>query len=341
MGNKPSLKLEKAVDISNKFQSTNNSSLSVLLYKENVGLYKNSEEARTFIRKARGSNGKRSRDKMKTTAAVQIRFPNGIVYNPYNLPDQNHYKTDPYLLKVNNKVVLGILSDIHIPYQDNQALTVALDRCKKEKITHLLLNGDLIDCHELSTFDKDPSKRSFVEEIRSVRTFLNTLKKKFPTVTIIFKEGNHEERFLRYMRRKAPELLGFEILNFESLLSLKEKGIHFIPSKKIMRAGKLNIIHGHEFGQQIFSPVNPARGFFLKAKTNVLGGHHHQASSHSANDLTGHSLISVSTGCLCELTPEYRPINEWSHGFAIVRFKDNEYFNISNYKIIEGQVINA
>jgi predicted phosphodiesterase len=336
---KPSLKLEKAVEIVNKFESTGNAPLAALLYKQNSALYKDAEEARWFVRSARGSGGHGSLKTLK--AEKQIKFESGKVHNPYALPDELHYNCEPYHLAVNKNMVLGILSDIHFPYQSNEALTIALDKCKKDKVTHLLLNGDLIDCHEISTFDKDPNKRHFYEEIKVVNSFFETLKKKFPGVKIIFKEGNHEERFLRYMRRKAPELLGFEIMNFPHLLKLKEKGIDFVASKRIIRAGKLNIIHGHEFGQQIFSPVNPARGFFLKAKTNVIGGHHHQASSHSANDLTRHSLIAVSTGCLCELNPEYRPINEWSHGFAIVRFKENKWFNINNYKIIEGQVVNA
>ncbi len=335
------LKLDKAVEIANEFPNTGASPLAKILYDKNRALYKDIEDARQFIRRGRGAQGNKKRKEIKTKAVVQQHFPNGLSYNPYQLPKEEHFKNEHYDLQISKDMVLGILSDIHFPYQCNEALTIALDYCRKQKITHLLLNGDIVDCHEISTFDKDPSKRSFKQEIETVRSFLKVLKKKFEGVQIYFKEGNHEERLIRYMRRKAPELLGFEVFTIQKLLGLSELGIEFIASKRIMRAGKLNIIHGHEFGQQIFSPVNPARGFFLKSKTNVIGGHHHQPSSHSAKDLTGHQLIAVSTGCLSELTPEYRPLNEWSHGFAIVRFKDNHYFNISNYKIIEGQVVNA
>lgn len=336
------LKLEKAILIANEFPNTGNSPLAGKLYKENIALYKDKEDARTFIRKARGARGTKDREVIKSNSSVeQKKFPNGITYNPYQLPEEEHNQYKPFKIKVTKDTVIGLLSDLHFPYQSNEAITVALNECKRRKVTHLVINGDLLDAYSLSNFEKDVTKRNFKYEIDVVRAFLKVLSEKFKGVKIIFKEGNHDKRFITYMRRKAPELLGIEAFSLEMLLGLKELGITHIPDSQIIEAGSLIIIHGHEFGHQMFSPVNPARGFFMRAKTNVIGGHHHQSSSHSENRLDGKQIVSYSTGHLADPHPEYRPINNWSHGFAIIdHIQDGTSVNfiVDNLKIINGKI---
>ncbi len=331
------LKLDKARDIVSQFSNTPKASLAELLLKDNSSLYKDKEEARSYIRKATGSYGKKNRERL-LPIAKQEKYPNGIVYNPYQLEEQDHNSNAPYNISVSKETVMGILSDIHLPYQHNEALTLALDKCKQEKITHLYLNGDIIDAFEISVHEKDPNKRQFKYELDVARQFLKTLVDNFPNTKIYYKEGNHEARYVKFLRRKAPELLGFEVLKMQNLLGLKDLGIEYIKDSKITHAGKLTIIHGHEFGKHVFNPVNPARGFFLRSKTNVIGGHCHQNSSHSENTLKGESLVAYSTGHLADPHPEYMPINNWSHGFAIVRFKERGNFMVNNYKIINGEL---
>lgn len=332
------LKIDRAREIVTKFPNTPKASLAELLLKENPVLYEDKEDARHNIRKATGTAGKHHRDS-RPALVKQEHYPNGRIYNPYELPEQDHYNHLPYKLNVKDGSRVGIICDIHIPYQDNEALTTTLDYLKKQKLTHLVINGDLLDCHELSTFEKDPNKRRFKEEIDIVKNFLIKIRSVFKTQKIVLKEGNHEERFLRFMRRKAPELLDFEVLSLPSLLGLKELDIDFISNKKVTQCGKLNIVHGHEFGHQIFSPVNPARGLFLRAKTNSIAGHHHITSSHSEKTLEDKPLGCYSIGCLCELHPEYRPINNWNHGFAIVEIVNNQgYFVVDNKKVLEGKI---
>lgn len=332
------LKLDKAREIVIKFPNTPKASLAELLQKENKALYKDKEEARTYIRKATGSQGNKMRNEL-LSIAPQSKFPNGATYNPYQLPEQDHYDHSSFDLKVKKGDKIALLCDIHFPYQQNQALTTALDWFRKRKPTHIVLNGDTIDCFTLSSFEKDPSHRSFAGELKIVKDFLQILRSKFPTSKIIFKEGNHEERYLRFLRRRAPELLGIEVFNFDMLLGLKELDIQFVSNKKIIKCGKLNIVHGHEFGQQIFSPVNPARGLFLRSKANAICGHHHTTSSHSERTLEDKPIVCYSVGSLCELHPEYRPINNWNHGCAEIEIVSNDgWFVVENKKIIDGKL---
>ena len=40
-----------------------------------------------------------------------------------------------------------------------------------------------------------------------------------------------------------------------------------------------------------------------------------------------------STGCLCNLRPEYAKFNRWNHGFAFVDIDKSGEFEVHNYKI--------
>jgi len=102
--------------------------------------------------------------------------------------------------------------------------------------------------------------------------------------------------------------------------------------------GHLNILHGHEFGRAISSPVNAARGLFLRANATALIGHFHHTSEHITKDMNGKMIGCFSTGCLCDLRPQYARYNKWNHGFAIVRQEEENYFHVNNVKIHNGKV---
>lgn len=140
-----SLKIERARDLVAKFPNTAKASLAVLLYKENPALYSTVEDARLTIRRATGAQGNKNRKWMKATVK-QSQFASGKINNPYDLPEQEHNNFKPYVIPATEKTIIGVISDIHFPYQNNEALTIALNHLKSSKITHLVLLGDVMDC---------------------------------------------------------------------------------------------------------------------------------------------------------------------------------------------------
>jgi hypothetical protein len=208
------------------------------------------------------------------------------------------------------------------------------------RISHVLLNGDIADFYAVSRWETDPLKRDFAGELAAVRNFLQVCRKSFPNAKLIFKHGNHEERFERFLRVKAPELLGVEDFRLSALLRLSESNIFEVRDKRPLRLGRLlTVVHGHEYAFAISNPVNPARGFFLRAKSHVIGGHFHQTSQHSERTIDQKVIGAWSTGCLCDLHPEYRPLNNWNNGFAIVEVTQSGGFQVNNYAIIDGKVL--
>jgi predicted phosphodiesterase len=258
-----------------------------------------------------------------------------VEWNGFNLPEPE--KNDYSKVLISEKRI-GILSDIHFPYYDKIALTAATNHLIEFKPDCIVLNGDIIDCYQLSNFEKDPRQRSFKYELDILRNFIIQLRDLFPNSKVIFKLGNHEERYERVILSRVPELIDLELFSFASVITAKDLGIEVITNKRLMKAGHLNIGHGHEFAKGFLQSVNPARGFYLRAKNNFIGGHHHRTSEHVEQDINGKIIAAWSMGCLSELNPHYMPINSWNHGFATVE-TDGDEFALKNLKIIKGKVV--
>jgi predicted phosphodiesterase len=299
--------------------------LGELLHKRHPDLFKTAESGRDSIRRVTLAHGKRARKEVQ----------NRVEWKGFQLPEP---EKDDFSKVIVNQKRIGVLSDIHFPYYDRVALNEAIKTIINYNPDCIILNGDIIDCYHLSSFEKDPKKRSFKYELDMLKNFFVQLRELFPTQRIIYKIGNHEERYERYILQRIPEFLDMDLIKFENVVQAKEFGIEIVTNKRVMKVGSLNILHGHEMRSGIISPVNIARGFYMRTKSSTLGGHHHRTSEHIEQNLNGEIIGCFSTGCLCDLTPAYMPINSWNHGFSLVENFGNE-FHVRNLKIINGKVV--
>ena len=300
--------------------------LSEILNKRHPEVFQTPEHARRIVRYITGSAGGTDRKKY---------IKEKIEWNGFKLPEPEKNDYSKVIIKEKR---IGNLSDIHFPYYDKVALTVAVKNLIEFKPDCIVLNGDIIDCYQLSNFQRDPRQRSFKYEIDMLRNFVVELRGLFPNTRIIFKLGNHEERYERVILSRVPELVDLELFSFANVISAKELGIEVVTNKRLIKAGHLNIGHGHEFAKGFVAPINPARGFFMKAKSNFIGGHHHRTSEHVEQDINGKITACWSTGCLSELNPHYMPINNWNHGLANIEL-DGDDFMVKNLKIVNGRIV--
>jgi len=305
--------------------------LARIMYSENKLLFKDVEDARSTLRYIEGKCGRG--DKVKTITHVAPERPR----NPYNLPESEEKEYKPFVIKGYKRV--GILSDIHLPYHNLAALTAAIGFLKQEQVDAVLLNGDTLDFYQLSRYDKNPKNRSFAHELSQFKQLIEVLKKQL-NAKIFFKIGNHEVRYEAFLLQKAKELIGVNEFTFENILKSRAEGIEIIESNRFMKLNSLNGIHGHEYKGGISAPVNVARGLYLRGKTSAFQGHNHSTSEHTETDMNGKIITTWSIACLCELNPEYMPLNKWNHGFGIVDLDSNgESFEFRNKRIYNGKVI--
>jgi len=317
--------------------------LAKKMYKENPSVWSNDESARTTLRRLIGTTGNTARKEKNIDKKDVVYAKNANkmgIPNPFHIPESDEVEWPPFVIPKLHRRIL-ILSDIHMPYHNEEALRLALGWALDQKIEAIVLNGDILDFYGLSRYEKDPRKRRFSEELEMGREFLAELRKHFDGIPIYYKLGNHEERYEAYLRLKAPELLDVNEFKLDVLLRFGEMGITLIDDQQRIMAGDLCIMHGHEFGRSVFSPVNPARGYYNRAKASVICGHNHQTSQHSESNLHEEEIMTWSTGCLCELHPRYMRVNKWNHGFAYVEVYNDGTFDVSNLRIKDGRVRHA
>lgn len=327
MSSKPTYKKEIALEYIEKYPNATTMAIARVMLKENPLDFKTLSSTRNIIREYR--DGRRNHPSKRTEKEKKQAM------SKFKTPKTDYTELKAYELPKAYKKVL-FLSDIHLPYHDIGAVDIAVNKGIKEGIDAIYLNGDTIDMYQASRFIKDRRLRDLAGELELTREFLDELKTL--NVPIYFKIGNHEERWENYLRLQAPELLGIPDFELSNVLRFGEKHIIEIKGRQMTKCGKLSLLHGHEFGHSVFSPVNPARGLYMRAKENSIIGHHHQTSEHSEKSLNGNVVTTWSVGCLCGLSPEYLPYNKWNHGFAIINKDESGDFEVDNHRIINGKI---
>lgn len=294
------------------------------------------EQARNRVRTIFGVIGKRHRQ-WPTDGDRALFRKKRKAGQVYAMPASKAEPWTPYQLEVVGLV--GVLSDIHVPYHSEVALSAAVKHLKSKKIDALVLNGDIADFYSISRFDKNPKRRDFKGEVDQVRQLIAWIRQEFPGIPIVYKAGNHEERWTAWLWQRAPEISDEPRTGLDQWLDLADHDVTLVDDKRPIMAGELPILHGHEKQRGISAPVNQARGAFMAFHHTVLEGHGHRTSGHCEPDMFGREVFCWSTGCLCDLRPEYAKFNKYNWGFATVDVHADGSFDVSNYRITaDGKV---
>jgi predicted phosphodiesterase len=292
------------------------------------------EQARWILRYIENKGGPKDARGVKSDKGLLL-TPRPM--NPYNLPKSDEAEYKPFVFKGHKRVL--IMADIHVPYHNIGAITAAIRFGKAEKPDALLLNGDTLDFYRISRFQSDFRKRSIAEELQVFKDLIDVFKKELKC-KIYFKLGNHDERYEQFLMRTAHELIGVEEFEFANIIKARAEGITIIGDKRVMHLNKLRGIHGHEYIGGITAPVNIARGLYLRGKVSAFQGHNHTTSEHTEPNMDSDITTTWSLGCLCELHPQYMPLNKWNHGFGIVDLDSNgRDFEFRNKRIKDGKIL--
>lgn len=236
-----------------------------------------------------------------------------------------------------------ILSDVHVPFHSNIAITAAVQKGLDDQVDAVILNGDIWDCVEGSKFSRPTNHRDLTSEAFAARQFFAYLRDAFPAAEIIYKVGNHEERWMNHFSKNMPGTLVLmentgraksSIASVGGLLELSDFKVAMIESRRPILLGKhLYILHGHEAGGSSYAPVSPARSLYLKAGVCGVVAHNHKTSQHVEGHMDGREIVTYSQGHLADPHPQYAPWNKWNWGFARVDIDKTGGFRVWNYRI--------
>lgn len=333
----PSKKKETLVEIAGKYRikygkDYPNRTLAKILYKENQLRFNSFESALYAVRTVDGKTGtKKPKDKSLITVGERTK-------TPWNFPIPDSEDLEPYRLPIafNDFILAG---DFHIPNHRMAPINAMMEYAKKNKIKQLFINGDVMDNTPFSRWLHEPPTPTDIKRwFDMVKAFLIEMKKHFPI--IYWLEGNHDFWYKRWLMSHAPLLFGDDYYHLEQRLDLNKIGVKFIKQEYLVKAGGLNITHGHILFRGGGSYANAARMLYTKTKANTIASHVHIESSHTEPDLNDKVVTTFTTGCMCSLRPEYQPYGGKScHGFAHIKVARNGDFNVKNFRISKGKIL--
>lgn len=228
-----------------------------------------------------------------------------------------------------NKFV--VISDIHYPYQDEEAIKAFLRFIKANPVDTVIMNGDILDMYDCSSFDKNPDRiNSLQEELNLATKFFGKLRKILPDAEIVFIRGNHEYRLERYLM-KHPELFSLDALKLPNLLRLRDFNIGYEP--KAFKLGSLKITHG--------SIVRKFSGYTAHAELDKndcsgISGHTHRGGAYFKQTPSRY-LAWYEGFCLCDIHPEYVENPNWQQGF-LYGYINKDSFAINPIPIVDGKI---
>lgn len=304
---------ELACNLIDEYPTAGSLTLAKRLHRDYPEYFESVENARSAIRYIRGVHGIKTRKCL--TDISRVKDIDQVLRDKFNLPEPAVMKREPYVIpKANDKII--VFGDAHFPYQNNAGLYKAIEYGIHKGVNCFVLNGDMIDMYQISRFAKDGRKPGVEYDIELFYQFLIDLRATFPNALIVWKFGNHEERWDTYLKINAPLLNMIGTNGIEDHIPVNELNVVVVKDKRRIVCGDLNIMHGHEFGGGVGN-VNPARTMSLKAKANVLVNHFHRSSSHKETDLNGNTTRYYSLGSMCA-PQDYMPYGNMDCSFAYI-----------------------
>lgn len=233
-----------------------------------------------------------------------------------------------------------VTSDHHLPQMNTAAYKAVLHFIGEVRPDYHYLAGDILDCHDQSTFTKDPDLTGrTTEAIELANDMLDELAKvSSNTITkVIF--GNHEQRLTRGLWDN-PDLIPFLAGKSRTpdnlladALSLDEREIAWYPYHSVVDHWGFSISHGE------YANIHAAKKELETHGTSGVSGHIHRQAMWERRDRNG-TRAWYSIGGLCSHDVSYRPINGWVNGFGFLsQLVGSDLFTFQQIPIIKGRFI--
>lgn len=252
----------------------------------------------------------------------------------FALDNKDIIKSTPDTFQADDKKLI-VFSDVHIPFQDDLAIQTMLEFAEEYRPDIIVILGDLIDFYQISTFVKNPAKKSVKIEIDETRKFLTELRRMFPDARIIFKTGNHEDRLEKYIFQNAKQIADLVSDLLPIQLNLSALNIEYMTEP--FSIGKLWFLHGHEKPGGAYNPEYITNVMWNYIYDHFIVGHFHRKQQKTFKNISGDTFWTGALGYLAGAM-DYAILNKWTQGFCTVQYSSNGHFRAENREIANGEI---
>lgn len=246
-----------------------------------------------------------------------------------------------------------IVGDLHDKNVDNFYMHVLLDSLKRINPDVIVLNGDVFDLPEFSSYTVDPRDWDVVGRIKYAHeNILKPIRDICPDAQIDFIEGNHEFRLLRHLADATPALRAvlsdLHGMTVSSILGLDKFKINYIAKGNLsaysLKDQHLEIQKNYKkyYNSFIVSHDESAK----KLGFPGVNGHHHKTEIESMYNEHFGTYHWIQHGCGHKLDAEYcHP--KWNLGFVIVICDTQERKTVfdtitfnTDFAVVGGKIYN-
>jgi predicted phosphodiesterase len=233
-----------------------------------------------------------------------------------------------------------VASDIHDELCDPFWRRIFIDTVLRTQPDTVILGGDIFDLAEFGRYSVDPRDWDIVSKIRWVHAFLSDIRNAAADTEIVFIEGNHEHRLLRYLTDNAPtlkvvlsDLHGWTV---PKLLGLDKYEVRYVARADLGTFNQSNVVKEISKNYEVFHNCFLVDHFPSGKEKGLPGvnGHHH---SHLVNTLYSHNYGSYEwhqLGCGHRRQAEYCAGEKWNMGFATVHVDTHNQLPLIDYHFI-------
>lgn len=227
-----------------------------------------------------------------------------------------------------------ILSDVHHPFCNEAAYRLVLSYAKDLKPDQIIINGDFADFYNINFYGKSPNvQEKFSDEIDCVVRELRILKEICDD--IVYVEGNHEFRLLRYVNEKCPDIGKF--ISVEQMLFLPSMGVKFVSfgPTQLYKIGNTETYIRH---RPLGGGQHCSYQTLVKAQRSVIFGDAHRIQKYHMNSIDGVEIEAHGVGWLGDKKSEVfgyvQSHHQWQLGFCVVTEYDGRAY-VENIHIKE------
>ena len=209
-----------------------------------------------------------------------------------------------------------VMSDTQFPFVDEPLLEAVHTFAADYKANDIIFAGDILDCYEISDFDKRPHRLfGLDDEIDMAVSMVDRLKRDSAKgADVWWADGNHEARMQRVLWKKAA---GFEsmVATLADKMDLDNRVSGHVPYGKHINFLGFTVTHGQFVSQH---SAYTAKKHYDKYHSSGMNGHTHRAGSYSHTDMHQRSHTWFEIGCLCRRDLDYvKGVANWQHAFLI------------------------
>lgn len=232
-----------------------------------------------------------------------------------------------------------VVPDLHVSFACDLFLKLIIKILKTTPLKGIVNLGDALDFWQISTYDKDPSRKNTIkddlDEWNKILTQWAGLLPKNSEIHLIC--GNHEHRLSRYISRHAREIHDL-VPSMPQLLHIKERNAagqvkftwHPYSKWNSCRLGDCTLFHGFFFN------THTAHTNLLRYRCNTISGHTHRLDFKTDGV---HYALSLGHGSDEALTAHSPTPTGWQQALALLNVHDDGTTDVEIIKVNKGQAV--